>query len=154
MAQSLSQQWIHIIFSTKDRYSFFKNIGIREKLHHYIYGICNNQKCSPIAVGGAEDHVHLLVNINKKISLSKFIEEIKRSTSHWLKTQITIEPRLSKFYWQRGYGAFSVSQSNIESVQRYIDNQVEHHKKISFQDELRQFLIKHGVEFDETYLWS
>jgi REP element-mobilizing transposase RayT len=154
MSQSLSQQWIHIIFSTKERFPYFKNPIVLEKLHHYIQGICSNHKCTPSLIGGVEDHVHILLNLNKQISLSTFIEETKKATSRWLKTLHELDFNLKKFYWQRGYAAFSVSQSNIARVKEYISNQKTHHKKKNFRDELLDFLNKHGVEYNDVYLWE
>jgi putative transposase len=153
MSQSLSQQWVHIIFSTKDRFPYFKKEITQEKLYQYMRGICLNLHCHPLIIGGMEEHVHLLVNLDKKISLSGFIEEIKKSTSRWLKSQSHLEFNLSKFYWQKGYGAFSVSQSTLDHVKSYIENQKTHHRKIDFKEELKLFLIKHKVEFNEDYLW-
>jgi putative transposase len=154
MPQSLSQLWVHIIFSTKDRYPFFKNSDIRKKVHHYIKAICYKQNCIPLIVGGVEDHVHILINLDKKSSLSKVVEEIKKSTSKWIKTLRMFDHDLTKFYWQRGYGSFSVSQSNLETVRFYIENQHKHHQKLSFQEELRKFFIQHGVAYEEKYLWD
>ena len=154
MSQSLSQIWIHIVYSTKDRSPFFKNPIILQKVHDYMQAICRKQNCVSTAIGGTADHVHLLVNLNKNLSLSQLVEQIKKSTSKWIKTLLEIDSDLKNFYWQRGYGAFSVSQSNLADVKRYIENQQTHHKKFNYQDELRQFLIKHGVHYNEEYLWD
>ena len=154
MPQSLAQLWIHIIFSTKNRYPFFQNPTIQKNVHHYITAICSKQNCRPIIVGGVSDHVHLLINLHKNISLSDFIEEIKISTSKWIKTLSNIDSNLDKFYWQRGYGAFSVSQSNLEAVKIYIENQQKHHQRQSFQDELRKFFTQYGITYKEEYVWD
>ena len=154
MAQSLSQLWVHIIFSTKNRYPLLEDINIQKRMHEYIAGICFNLNCIPDTIGGVADHVHLLVVLSKTITLSDFIEEIKKSSSMWIKQLPEKNTSIEKFYWQRGYGAFSVSQSNISHVRRYIQNQHDHHKTITFEDELRKFLTRHKMVFDEKYLWN
>ena len=108
-------------------------------------------QCSALTIGGVEDHVHLLFPLSKNHSLAKIVEEVKKGSSKWIKTQ---GPTFQSFAWQAGYGAFSVSESNVEAVRKYIDRQVEHHKKQSFQDELRAFLVKHKIDIDERYLWD
>ena len=154
MSQSLSQQWIHIIFSTKNRYPFFQTAALRERIYDYMAGICRAQKCHAAIIGGVEDHIHMLVHLNKNLALSAFIEEVKSSCSKWIKTLDDHSNELNKFYWQAGYAAFSVSQSQLEIVTQYIKNQEEHHKNRNFQDELRKFLSQHNVNFDERYLWG
>jgi len=154
MPQSLSQLWVHIIFSTKERYPFLKESAIQERLHDYIKAICHKQKCNAVIVGGVEDHVHILASLHKSITLSALVEEIKKSSSKWIKTLDVSKDILSQFYWQSGYGAFSVSQSNLEPVSLYIKNQHQHHKKQNFQDELRKILTLHKIAYDEKYLWS
>jgi putative transposase len=124
---------------------------VRERLYDYIKAICHAKNCDAKIVNGVEDHLHMLVSLHKNISLSKLIEEIKRSSSKWIKA---LDSSLHQFYWQCGYGAFSVSQSNLERVELYIKNQYQHHQKQSFQDELRKFLIQHNVTYDENYLWN
>ena len=152
MPQSLFQQWIHIIFSTKNRYPFLKELTARQQMHKHIETICNNHQCQTIIVGGTEDHVHLLTNLNKNITLSALIEKIKTSSSKWIKS--FQGNMLDQFYWQRGYGAFSVSQSNLESVRLYINNQDKHHQKQNFQEELKKFLEQHRLPYKEEYLWD
>ncbi len=154
MPQSLSQLWIHLIFSTKERYPFLKNPTLQKQVHNYLKTICHKQNCKTMAVGGIEDHVHLLVNLNKNISLATLVEEIKKSSSKWIKTLHTCDDTLSQFYWQRGYGAFSVSQSNLKTVAWYIENQPKHHQKYGFQDEFRKFLTQYIVPYEEKYVWD
>lgn len=154
MSQSLSQLWIHVVFSTKDRYPFLESFPFRQRLYDYIQGICTQLKCPVGAIGGVADHAHLLILLEKNISISKLIEEIKKSSSKWIKKQSPFNSELSKFYWQNGYGAFSVSQTNLEAVKIYILNQIEHHKKMNFQDELRIMLKKCGITYNEEYLWN
>jgi REP element-mobilizing transposase RayT len=151
MPQSLANVLVHTIFSTKDRHPFLRGPILRTELHQYLGGILSNLSCSPIIVGGTDNHVHLLNNLSRTCDISTMIKELKRGSSLWLKTK---RPELSDFSWQSGYGIFSVSCSQLESVKAYIANQEAHHRKISFQDELRQFLKRHEVSFDERYVWD
>lgn len=150
MGQSLVKNYLHIVFSTKQRE---ENIHppIEEQLHAYLGGICKNLECHPLIVGGYTDHVHILCMLSKKIALIKLMEELKSHSSKWMKTKAK---NLSNFYWQDGYGAFSVNPSEVDTVVHYIANQKEHHQKKTFQDEYRAFLKKYKVEFDERYVWS
>ena len=116
MSQSLSQMWIHVVFSTRDRYRFLNELSLQKRVHDYLKITCQKQQCDPIGVGGTEDHVHLLAKLHKNVSLSKFVEEIKTASSKWLKTLADPKNELDRFYWQSGYGAFSVSQSQLERV--------------------------------------
>ena len=121
------------------------------ELHHYLGGICKNLECQPIKVGGYTDHIHILCMLSKKISLMKLVEEIKSHSSKWYKTK---NESLLNFYWQDGYGAFSVNPSEVNVVIDYIENQHKHHDQKSFQDEYRAFLKKYQVEYDERYVWD
>ena len=150
MPQSLSKNLIHLVFSTKHRTPMLTD-DIRPNLHAYLAIVLKNLNCSVIALNSVADHVHILFLLHRTVALSNAVEDLKKSSSKWLKTQ---SPALSSFSWQAGYGAFSVSESNVPAVKKYIDNQAEHHRKVSFQDELRNFLTKHQVEFDENYLWD
>ena len=152
MSQSLSQLWIHIIFSTKNRYPFLYDISLRQRLYAYIQGICKTLESPVMAIGGIEDHLHLLVNTSKNISLSKFIEEIKKSSSKWIKTASSNDVMLKKFYWQNGYAAFSVSHSNLTQIKNYITSQVEHHKTKPFLEEFKLLCARHQILLDERYL--
>ncbi|HVE45012.1 MAG TPA: IS200/IS605 family transposase [Gammaproteobacteria bacterium] len=149
MSKSLSQIYIHIVFSTKNRKPYLSDHSARDRLYQYIVKICDNHKSHVLAIGGTSDHIHLLLSLNKSTSVSKIIEEIKSSTSKWIKS-INGED----FYWQNGYGAFSVSQSNVDAVIKYIHNQESHHKKYSFKEELIKLLKAHKVSYDEKYLWT
>jgi len=151
MPQSLSKLWTHLIFSTKNRYPFLADPHIREDTHKYIAGILRKQDCPTLLVGGVADHVHALFALSKNHSIAEIVYEVKRGSSKWIKTQ---DPKLKKFHWQDGYGAFSVSQSHIEQVRRYITGQERHHRRVTFQDEFRKFLRKYEVEFDERYVWD
>jgi REP element-mobilizing transposase RayT len=150
MPQSLSKVYIHLTFCTKNRYPFIDD-GIKNDLWEYLGGICRGLECHPVRVGGHDDHVHICCTLSKKITQIKFIEEVKKQSSKWIKTK---GERYSKFYWQDGYGIFSVNPSEIDVVIEYINNQAEHHRKRSFRDELLSFLKKYGVEYDELYLWD
>ena len=150
MPQSFAQIIVHLVFSTKDCRCLISE-EIASKLHAYLAGILKEQGCQAIAIGGMEDHVHVLFGLSKKTAPVRIVEEIKKSSSKWMKTQ---GESFESFQWQRGYGMFSVSQSNVKEAKKYIENQQEHHAKLSFQDELRAILTKHGATFDERYLWD
>ena len=107
--------------------------------------------CRAIQIGGTTDHVHILCHLSRSIPACKLVEEIKKESSKWLKQQ---DHDLSDFYWQGGYGAFSIGQSALAATERYILRQEEHHRRVSFQDEYRRFLAKYGVAFDEQYVWD
>lgn len=150
MAQSLSKVYIHITFSTKDRHHLIDE-KIRESLFQYLGGVCKGLECNPVKVGGYTDHVHILCLLSRKIAQMNLLEELKKQSSKWIKTQGNA---YSNFYWQDGYGVFSVNPTQIDVVVDYIKNQEEHHKTLSFQDELRAFLKKYNVEYDERYIWN
>ena len=150
MAQSLANIAIHLVFSTKNRQAFIKQ-GLQPELNRYFAGILKNLECPAIEIGSCEDHVHILFNLSRVLPLSKVVEKLKTSSSKWIKTQ---SPLLESFAWQNGYGAFSVSQSNVENVRDYIANQRRHHQKMTFKEELIKFLEKHDLAYDENYLWE
>jgi REP element-mobilizing transposase RayT len=148
MPQSLARNLIHLIYSTKNRDSCLSD-ELRPKLYAYKAGILKTWESPVIAIGGAADHVHVLCVLSKNHSLAKIVEEIKKGSSKWLKIQ-----GLRDFSWQAGYGAFSVSESNSLKVVRYIERQNIRHRKLSFQEEFRAFLERHGVHFDERFAWD
>lgn len=150
MGQSLVKNYVHITFSTKNRVPLISE-EIGKELYSYIGGICKNLECYPIKVGGFYDHVHILTSLSKKIALMVLLEKVKANSSKWIKTK---SDSLKKFYWQNGYGAFSVNPYEIDRVIAYIENQKEHHKKKTFQDEYRVFLKQYNVEYDEKYIWD
>lgn len=150
MGQSLVKNYIHIIFGTKQRVPLIHQ-PIQDELYSYVGGICKEMECYPIKIGGYTEHIHILCMLSKKIALMKLLEEVKSHSSKWMKTKDTT---LKNFYWQNGYGAFSVNPSEIDNVMVYIENQKEHHRKKTFQDEYRAFLKKYKVEYDERYLWD
>lgn len=149
MGQSLVKNYIHIVFSTKHRESLIHQ-PVEAELHRYLGSICNKLDCPVIKVGGYTDHIHILCMLSKKITLVKLMEELKSHSSKWIKTKGS---EYSNFYWQDGYGAFSVNPSEVAIVVNYIANQKEHHRKKTFQNEYRAFLKKYEVEFDERYVW-
>ena len=150
MGQSLVKNYLHIIFSTKNRHPFIDH-AIENDLHAYLGGICTNLECTPLKIGGDKDHVHILCLLSKKIALMKLIEEVKSHSSRWIKK---VNSQYKDFYWQDGYGAFSVTPSEIESVKHYIDLQHEHHKTKTFQEEYREFLRMYNIDYDERYVWD
>ena len=150
MGQSLVKNYVHIVFSTKHRKPLISD-PVETELHSYLGGICNKLGCQVIKVGGYTDHIHILCLLSKKITLLKLLEELKSHSSRWIKTKGGV---YTNFYWQDGYGAFSVNPSEVEVVKHYIANQKEHHSKKTFQDEYKAFLKKYDVEFDERYVWD
>jgi len=150
MGQSLVKNYIHIVFSTKYRKHLIHQ-SVENELYSYLGGICNKLECQVIKVGGYTDHIHILCMLSKKIALMKLLEELKSHSSKWIKTK---GEAYANFYWQDGYGAFSVNPSEVHIVVNYIANQKEHHNKKTFQDEYKVFLKKHEVEYDERYVWD
>ena len=151
MPQALSIVYLHLAFSTKDRRPLLGNQKIREALHAYLGEISKRLDCPPILIGGVEDHVHLLVRFGRMITQAEWVKELKRVSNPWLKEQSV---DFAHFQWQGGCTDFSVSRSNLEQVREYIACQDEHHRQMTFQDELRALLRKHQVEWDERYVWD
>lgn len=150
MSQSLAYNYIHLVFSTKYREHTILP-EIEQKLYDYIAGICKNLESPALQIGGITDHIHILFVLSKKVSLVSFVEEVKKNSSKWIKTQ---GANYQNFYWQGGYGAFSVSPKKADIVKRYIANQKEHHKKKTFQNEYITFLKQYNVDYDERYVWD
>ena len=150
MPQSLSKMVVHLTFSTKDRRPLITP-EICEELRAYLGGTLREMDCPSLAIGVVDDHVHVLFVLSRKHSLAEVVEQIKKTSSKWIKGK---GDEFHDFYWQRGYGAFSVSQSMIENTKAYIASQEEHHRQTTFQDEYRAFLERHGIEFDERYVWD
>ena len=151
MPQSLAKILVHTVFSTKKHRPFLRDLALREELHRYLGGILTNLDCQSIIVGGIEDHVHLLSALSRTCEVATMIKEVKRGSSLWLKTKDT---DAQDFAWQNGYGVFSIGFSQIGSVRDYIARQVEHHRKVSFQDEFRLLLKRYEIEFDERFVWD
>jgi len=147
MPLSLSFVLVHIVFSTKDRKPCLGE-DVRPDLFAYLATVVRNAVCECYRVGGVADHVYFAIRLSRVTTIAKLVAELKTSSSRWLK------PHVPAFAWQRGYGAFSVSPSDLNALIGYIDTQEAHHRKHSFQDELRAFLTKYGVEFDEAHLWD
>ncbi len=150
MPQSLSHVIIHLVWSTKYRE---RNLTpeVRPALHAYLATVARNVECPCYRVNGVEDHVHLAVRLSRTITQAQLVEELKTSSSKWLKTQ---GPHLEQFTWQRGYAAFSVYYKEVDRLIAYIDGQEEHHRKQDFQEEYRTLLREHDMEFDERYVWD
>jgi REP element-mobilizing transposase RayT len=150
MSQSLSKIYIHIVFHIKN-----DSVAIRpaekQRLYAYMGSVLKTNNSIPIAINGTHDHVHILCVMSKNIALAKLVEEIKRHSSRWIKT---LDGYYQQFAWQGGYGGFSVSPSLHDKTKRYIENQEEHHKKKTFQEEYLMFLKEYGIDYDENYLWS
>jgi REP-associated tyrosine transposase len=151
MPQSLAKILVHTVFSTKQRRPFLRDRKLRIEMHAYLGGILANLDCQPIIVGGVEDHVHLLYALARTRDAATMVKEVKRGSSLWIKTK---SPELRDFSWQNGYGIFSMGFSQIPEVKQYIANQEEHHRKMSFQDELRTLLQRYQIEYDEHYVWD
>jgi len=151
MPQSLSTVYIHSVFSTKERRAYLRDKTVRDALHAYLGGVSKQLECPPIRIGGLEDHVHILARFGRTITQADWVKELKRVSNLWLKDQGSA---FADFQWQAGYANFSVSQSNLEEVRKYVEQQEVHHRKLAFQDELRWLLRKHDIEFDERYIWD
>ena len=148
MSQSLSLVILHLIFSTKDRFPCLDPIT-RQNLHAYLGSVARNSTCEAYRVGGTADHVHLAVRLCRTLTIAELIEELKTSSSKWIKKQ---RPGLHRFSWQRGYGAFSVGTNDLDALITYIANQEEHHRVRTFQEEYLALLRKYGVQYDERYI--
>ena len=150
MPQSLVKNYLHITFSTKNRAHLIDD-EIEDELFRYLGGICKNLECNPIIVGGHRNHIHILCLLSRKIALMKLIEELKSHSSKWIKTKGS---QYKKFYWQNGYGGFSVNPQQVDVVKNYILNQEEHHKNKTFKEEYLELLIENKIEYDERYIWD
>ena len=148
MPHTFTSLLAHIIFSTKERAPLI-DAELRPQLHAYLGGIIRELNGTPLVINGVADHVHLLVALPPTISTSDAMRVLKTNSSRWIH-----ETRRKPFGWQTGYGAFSVSKSNVIAVSQYIARQEEHHRKVSFKEEFLSFLKRHGLEFDERYIWE
>lgn len=149
MGQSLAKLYLHLTFSTKDRYPFIQKEW-ETKLYAYIAGILKNLESPSLIVNGNKDHIHVLFVLSKNVALAKVVEIVKKESSRWVRLQAYT----NKFSWQTGYACFSVSSSKIEYTRKYIQHQIEHHEKQSFQNELGNFLTEYDICFDERYIWN
>lgn len=148
MPQSLANILIHAIWSTKDRRALLSD-SVRPGLHGYMAGILKNLESPALIINSVTDHVHVLCQLSKNIAACKLVEEVKKSSSKWMK-----DNGVAQFAWQSGYGVFSVSQSNADATREYIEGQAEHHKKRDFKDEFRAFCERYNVTLDERYVWD
>lgn len=148
MPQSLTKFLMHLIFSTKKRNNYLDNL-ICDELYPYISKIMQNMDCHVISIGGTQNHIHILCKLPKSFDITKMIQKIKTSSSAWIKSK---DHKYKDFYWQNGYGAFSVSPSLENIVEKYIVNQIEHHRVRTFEEELKLFLKKSNIHYDENYL--
>ena len=150
MANTYTSLHYHIVFSTKNRVPSI-NQEIEQRVRAYLGGVARKHGMTALQVGGTEDHIHVLVMTQPKLSPSQVAQFLKGDSSRWIHEEI---PALRDFAWQDGYGAFTVSKSNLPEVVRYIQRQREHHRKKSFQEEYLEFLQKHGIQYDERYVWG
>lgn len=148
MSQSFVQIYVHIVFHTKNNKQLIRP-EIEIELYSYFGGILKNYKSNPLQIGGTSDHIHILCTLPKTMAPADLVEEIKKSSSKWIKTKGS---HYNNFYWQDGYGGFSVSNSGIDSVKKYILNQKKHHEKVSFIDEYKNLLDAYGILYEDRYI--
>ncbi len=156
MPQSLARIILHVVFSVRDRHRVFVLNRMQADTCRYMTGVMKNLDCPVIRIGTAVDHVHILHLLSRTRTIADVVGAVKRESSDWIKDQEWARGNsiFADFHWQRGYGAFSVSESRVASVVEYIDGQLQHHRRMTFQDEYRAFLQKHKVEYDERYVWD
>jgi REP element-mobilizing transposase RayT len=150
MSQTLSQVILHVVFSTKDRRPWL-DLAVRPRMHAYLATVCRDCDCEAYRVGGADDHVHIAARLARTISQADLLQNIKKTSPAWIKRQ---GRQYSAFFWQGGYGDFSIGWSQLEELVRYIERQEQHHRTQSFQEEYRNLLEKYRVGFDERYVWD
>jgi len=150
MSQSLLRLHVHLVFSTKRRAPLIFD-HVRNDLHPYMAVVMRNHGCHANLINSVEDHVHILFELGRTVSVSQVVGEVKSSSSAWIKTR---DVNCAGFAWQGGYGAFAVSESAVAVVRRYIARQREHHAQRTFQEEYRLMLDRHGVSYDERYVWD
>lgn len=150
MPQSLARILVHIIFSTKNRSPFIQ-LGIEKELFAYQAAVLRNCGSPALIINGTEDHVHILCSLSRTMAISDLVAEVKKRSSKWIKTKGEVHVG---FAWQNGYGAFSIGESAVAELKRYIARQKEHHRRRSFQEEFRAILKQYGVEYDEKYVWD
>ena len=153
MPQSLSQIHVHLVFSTKNRIPFLTNDDIRAEMHNYLGGLSNKHHCPVMCVGGATDHIHILALLGRETSQADWVRDLKRASSLWIKERFK-GMGLDDFAWQSGYGCFTIHPEYLKKTIDYVENQMEHHKKMSFQEEYRAALTKLGIQWDERYVWE
>ena len=150
MPQSLSSILVHLVFSTKNREAYITST-IEPELYPYLASIFRALKSPSLTIDGTSDHVHILFALGRMITVAQLVEEIKTESSKWIKTKGS---EFKSFHWQKGYGAFSIGQSNVTALKRYIRNQKLHHERLTFQTEYRAFLKRYQIDYDERYVWD
>jgi len=150
MPQSLSSILIHLVFSTKNREPFLTP-EVDVELYPYMASIFKAMKSPAVIINGTPDHLHTLFSLSRVVTIADLVEEVKTESSKWIKTK---GREFRNFHWQSGYGAFSIGQSQVPTLKRYIGRQKEHHRRVTFQDEYRKFLKAYAVEYDERYVWD
>lgn len=150
MAHTFISNLIHYVWSTKDRHKIIST-DLQQRLWPFIGGIARRNDMKALAIGGVEDHIHMLLSLPATLSIAKAAQLIKGGSSKWVGDTF---PELNTFAWQEGYGGLSVSVSHIEDTIAYIETQAEHHRQKTFEEEYLSFLKKHGIEYDEKYLWA
>ena len=150
MPQSLSSILVHLVFSTKNREPFITP-QIESELHPYMAKIFRAMKSPSLTIDGTSDHLHILFSLGRVMKIADLVEEVKTESSKWIKTK---GPEFRHFHWQKGYGAFSIGQSQVSALKRYIARQKIHHQRITFQAEYRKFLKSYGIDYDERYVWD
>ena|SRR5947209_6872408 len=150
MPQSLSSILIHLIFSTKHREPYITK-EVEPELHAYLAAVFRECHSPSLTINGTADHVHALFTLSRTVTVAEVVEEVKKRSSKWVKTKGGV---YRSFQWQTGYGAFSIGQSNVAALKKYIAEQKEHHRRRTFEDEYRSFLEKYGVAYDERYVWD
>ena len=151
MSQSLSKILIHIIFSTKNRFTFLIDNELRKRMHAYLVRVFNEHDSPAIGDGGTDNHIHILCLLSKNHSISEIIRKTRANSSGWAKS---LAGRCRKFSWQSGYGVFSIHQSQIEPIREYIQCQMEHHHRKTFQEEYLEILQEYRIPYDERFLWK
>ena len=150
MPQSLSSILVHLVFSTKNREPYI-TAEIEPELHSYLAAVFRECHSPTLIINGTANHLHALFTLSRTVTVAEIVEEVKKRSSKWAKTKGGVS---RNFQWQTGYGAFSVSQSNVAAVKKYIAGQKEHHRRKTFEEEYRSFLEKYGVTYDERYVWD
>ena len=150
MSHTFVNALLHCVFSTKGRRRLI-TADLQERLWPFLGGIAREQGFKALAIGGVEDHVHLLLSLPATLPIAKAIQLVKGASSKWVHDTF---PKHRGFAWQEGYGAFSIGVSQVDATTKYIRSQAEHHRKTTFQEEFRMFLKRHGIEYDERYVWG
>lgn len=150
MPQSLTKCFVHVVFSTKDRANLIPKVHLQD-VHSYIGGIVNGTGCNSVCVGGTENHIHILCALSRSITISEMVRAVKANSLKWIHELFGL---LHPFHWQSGNGLFSISHSHVEAVRQYIENQEEHHRRVTFKDEYLRLLKLYQIEYNEQYVWD